>query len=303
MEGVKERERERGEEKESDEMEEEEKESDEMEEEEKESEAEEEGDEEEEDEDAEGAALVWQEGSYGEDDLGLPIMHWEALSLRIAELEKQEEEKREKTKSSSVLERGKVLSMSRPGERDRGKSKDSWEDGGEAEDCNSRVTALTARLSNQMNLQLCFINDSGSEEEEEDSGVTICTKNSKMVVKNGSGVQVSQQPQSPAATKSKSSGFKAALSALKNKLRTEQKRKSLVCGDPLLKNRKRDHSDLQASSLKELNTHRNSLNKAIQDLSTELVVHLQARDQLRTEQDAMLLEDLSPRTMPQDYLT
>ena len=88
MEGVKERERERGEEKESDEMEEEE----------KESEAEEEGGEEEEDEDAEGAALVWQEGSYGEDDLGLPIMHWEALSLRIAELEKQEEEKREKTK-------------------------------------------------------------------------------------------------------------------------------------------------------------------------------------------------------------
>ncbi|XP_052353595.1 schwannomin-interacting protein 1-like [Oncorhynchus keta] len=281
MEGVKEREGERGEEKESDEMEEEE----------KESEAEEEGDEEEEDdEDAEGAALVWQEGSYGEDDLGLPIMHWEALSLRIAELEKQEEGKREKTKSSSVLDRGKMLSMSLPGERGREKSKDSWEDGGEAEDCNSRVTALTARLSNQMNLQLCFINDSGSEEEEEDSGVTICTKNSKMVVKNGSGVQVSQQPQSPAATKSKSSGFKAALSALKNKLRTEQKRKSLVCGDPLLKNRKRDHSDLQASSLKELNTHRNSLNKAIQDLSTELVVHLQARDQLRTEQDAMLLE-------------
>ncbi|XP_064787254.1 schwannomin-interacting protein 1-like [Oncorhynchus masou masou] len=281
MEGVKERERELGEEKDSDEMEEEE----------KESEAEVEGDEEEEDEDAEEASLVWQEGSYGEDDLGLPIMHWEALSLRIAELEKQEEEKREKTKSSSVLEQGKMLSMSRPGERDRGKSKESWEDGGEAEDCNSRVTALTARLSNQMNLQLCFINDSGSEEEEEeDSGVTICTKNSKMVVKNGCSVQVSQQPQFPAATKSKSSGFKAALSVLKNKLRTEQKRKSLVCGDPLLKNRKRDHSDLQASSLKELNTHRNSLSKAIQDLSTELVVHLQARDQLRTEQDAMLLE-------------
>ncbi|XP_070293880.1 acidic leucine-rich nuclear phosphoprotein 32 family member E-like [Salvelinus sp. IW2-2015] len=150
MEGVKERERERGEEKESDETEEEEKESD---------EAEEEDDEEDEDEDSEGAALLWQEGSYGEDDLGLPIIHWEALSLHIAELEKQEEEKREKTKSSSVPERGKMLSMSRPGERDRGKmlsmsrpgerdrgkSKESWEDGGEEEDCDSRVTALTAR--------------------------------------------------------------------------------------------------------------------------------------------------------------
>lgn len=46
-------------------------------------------------EDLVGAALVWQE-RYGEDNLGLPIMHWEALSLRIAELEKQEEEKKEK---------------------------------------------------------------------------------------------------------------------------------------------------------------------------------------------------------------
>lgn len=30
-------------------------------------------------------------------DQGLPIMHWEDLSLRIAELEKQEEERRKKT--------------------------------------------------------------------------------------------------------------------------------------------------------------------------------------------------------------
>ena len=50
-------------------------------------------------------------------------------------------------------------------------------------------------------------------------------KNSKIVGKSGSSVQVRQQPKSPAppAAKSKSSGFKAALSALRNKLRTEQK--------------------------------------------------------------------------------
>lgn len=69
MEGEKEKERERGDEKESDETE----------------------------EDAEGAALLWQEG-YPEDDLGLPIMHWEDLSLRIAELEKQQEERRQREK-------------------------------------------------------------------------------------------------------------------------------------------------------------------------------------------------------------
>ncbi len=70
MDGEKEKERERGDEKESDETE----------------------------EDAEGAALLWQEGYPDDDDLGLPIMHWEDLSLRIAELEKQQEEQRQREK-------------------------------------------------------------------------------------------------------------------------------------------------------------------------------------------------------------
>lgn len=48
----------------------------------------------EDDESSEVAALAWQEG-YTEDNLSLPIMHWEALSLRIAELEREEEEKKE----------------------------------------------------------------------------------------------------------------------------------------------------------------------------------------------------------------
>lgn len=69
MDGEKEKERERGNEKESDETE----------------------------GDAEGAALLWQKG-YPDDDLGLPIMQWEDLSLRIAELEKQQEEQRQREK-------------------------------------------------------------------------------------------------------------------------------------------------------------------------------------------------------------
>lgn len=82
MEGVKERQRQQRDEKESNEAEDDRRSDDDT-------------DNEEEDEGSEGAALVWQEG-YGEDNLGLPIMHWEALSLRIAELEKQEQEKKEK---------------------------------------------------------------------------------------------------------------------------------------------------------------------------------------------------------------
>lgn len=100
MEGEKERQRQQREEKESNEAEDDRRSDDNA------------DNEEEDDESSEVAALVWQEG-YGEDNLSLPIMHWEALSLRIAELEKQEEEKKEKkTKVSghSVEEESMMLS-------------------------------------------------------------------------------------------------------------------------------------------------------------------------------------------------
>lgn len=59
-------------------------------------------------ESAEVAALIWQQG-YDEDTMSFPIMHWEALSLRIAELEKQEELKKEqkaKVRGQGVVEGG-----------------------------------------------------------------------------------------------------------------------------------------------------------------------------------------------------
>lgn len=52
-----------------------------------------------EDGNSERAVMVWQEG-HEKDELGNPIMHWEALSLCIAELEKQEEEKKAKVRAS-----------------------------------------------------------------------------------------------------------------------------------------------------------------------------------------------------------
>lgn len=94
MEGEKERQRQQREEKESNEAEDN-----------RTSDEDADNDEVEEEEDSECAALVWQEG-YGEDNLGLPIMHWEALSLRIAELEKQEEENKEKKAKVCRLGKG-----------------------------------------------------------------------------------------------------------------------------------------------------------------------------------------------------
>ncbi|XP_051231209.1 schwannomin-interacting protein 1 [Dicentrarchus labrax] len=235
--------------------------------------------EEEDDEGSEGAALVWQEG-YGEDNLGLPIMHWEALSLRIAELEKQEEEKKEKKAKSGVsLERGRApVSWM----EDRGRRAESWEDGDDA--CNSHVLALTSRLQTQMNLQLCFINNSESEEEEEEG------EKESSNTRRGT-VQVHNNPQPPAKPeKSKSRGFRNTLRNLRDRLRTDHKTLTAVCSDHVVQRRHLERSDLQNFSIKDLNALSTSLSKAIQDLSSELVGRLQVRDQLRTEQDAMLLE-------------
>ncbi|KAK5893833.1 hypothetical protein CgunFtcFv8_006667 [Champsocephalus gunnari] len=268
MEGEKERQRQQGEEKESNEAEDDRR-------------SDEDADNEEEEEDSECAALVWQEG-YGEDNLGLPIMHWEALSLRIAELEKQEEENKEKRAKSGVsLERGRApVSWS----EERGRRSESWEDGDDA--CNSHVLALTSRLQTQMNLQLCFINDSESEEEEEKE--SDISKESS--TRRGT-VQVQKNPQ-PAAKleKPKSRGFRNTLRNLRDRLRTDHKTLAAAGSDPEVQRRHVERSDLENFSLKDLNALCTSLSKTIQDLSSDLVGRLQARDQLRTEQDAMLLE-------------
>ncbi|XP_034413716.1 schwannomin-interacting protein 1 [Cyclopterus lumpus] len=260
MEGEKERQRQQREEKESNEAEEEE-------------EEEEEEEDDDEEEDSEGASLIWQEG-YGEDNLGLPIMHWEALSLRIAELEKQEEENKEKRAKSGVsLERGRApVSWT----EERGRRAESWEDGDDA--CNSHVLALTSRLQTQMNLQLCFINNSESEEEEEEE-------------RESSNTRVKKNPQPPAKPeKPKSRGFRNTLRNLRDRLRTDHRTLAATRSEPVVQRRHVERSDLQNFSLKDLSALCTSLSQTIQDLSSDLVGRLQVRDQLRTEQDAMLLE-------------
>ncbi|CAJ1086471.1 schwannomin-interacting protein 1 [Xyrichtys novacula] len=274
MEGEKERDREQREEKESNEAEEDdERISDDD------GAADNEEEEEDDDEGSEGAAMVWQEG-YGEDNLGLPIMHWEALSLRIAELEKQEEEKKAKGLSPD-RSRAPIGWM-----EERGRRGESWEDRDDA--CNSHVLALTSRLQTQMNLQLCFINNSESEEEEEKEGESS-NKESSSILRGTAQVQKSPQPAAK-PEKPKSRGFRNTLRSLRDRLRTDHKALSAARSDPVSKRRHLERSDLKKFSMKELNALNKSLSKNIQDLSSELVGLLQVRDQLRTEQDAMLLE-------------
>ncbi|KAK7910310.1 hypothetical protein WMY93_014994 [Mugilogobius chulae] len=219
-------------------------------------------------------------------------MHWEALSLRIAELEKQEEERREKNAKAGG-------SPDNNWSEDRGTRAENWDYEDDA--CNSHVMALTSRLQTQMNLQLCFINNSESEEEEEEEG-----SRKKDAANNKESAQLTKNPPQPSAkSSSKSSkssksaksdkpkssrGFRNTLRSLRDRLRTDHRTSSSAVKDAVIERRHLERSDLQNFSLKELNKVSTSLKQTIQDLSSELVSLLQIRDQLRTEQDAMLLE-------------
>ncbi|CAB1352589.1 unnamed protein product [Coregonus sp. 'balchen'] len=222
----------------------------------------------------EGAGRLHQNGGSSEDDQDLPIMHWEDLSLRIAELEKQEEERRERAKSTSGSEQGSV-SGGWAEERQGGLwRRDEWEDEEDYGRC--RVAVVSSRFHNHKNLQLCYINNSESEDDEAEEGA----------VKEGS-IGPGSHGYRPSGLKLE---VRAALSALKNKLLAEQKVEHLACSSVITKRTHLEHCDLQTCSIQQLNSLRTSLNHDIHDLSSELVGHLLIRDQLRTKQDAMLLD-------------
>ncbi|KAG9338978.1 hypothetical protein JZ751_024372 [Albula glossodonta] len=214
---------------------------------------------------ARGAALSCQEGtSMGDPDL--PIMHWEALSLRIAELEKQEEERKERLKSAGGMERGSVTGCWMD-ERDGG----SWWEDVEA-DRSRRITALTSRFTNQKNLQLCFINDSESDDDEEEEE-EVSRQSSREGVACGRGQSKQVPPPAAADGGRRSRGLKmevrAALSALRDKLWSEQREKEvrtmerLACSGAELKRKPLSLSELQALSLQQLDSLRASLTQAI----------------------------------------
>ncbi|XP_026213349.1 schwannomin-interacting protein 1 isoform X2 [Anabas testudineus] len=190
----------------------------------------------------------------------LPIMHWEDLGQRIAELEKQEQERVERAKrgTGKRTEEGGV-----------------WRNILEEEDEDFRrcwVTAVTSRFQNHRNLQLCFINNSDSEDEEEGTN--------KKVTGMGHGCHAAGLKQEVAI----------ALRTLRDKLLAEQKEKELAGSSSVAKRKHLEVWELKECSVQQLSSLRTSLQEDIHALSSELVAHLLVRDQLRTKQDAMLLD-------------
>ncbi|KAG5284510.1 hypothetical protein AALO_G00027490 [Alosa alosa] len=218
-----------------------------------------------------GSAAVQDVGSV--DDQSLPIMHWEALSLRIAELEKQEEERRERAKTLNIPERGRVFGSWKE-DRQHAFPTGQWVDSDE-DDCGGCRSPVTkSRFNSQKNLQLCFINNSESDEDEK-SG-SECSKESEARGGQSPGLKLEVQ---------------AALRALRDQLLAEQKEKErLTCSDSGMRRKLLDRSDLQTCSVQQLDSLRESLFQNIHDLSSQLVAQLLVRDHLRTKQDAMLLD-------------
>ncbi|KAK2882302.1 schwannomin-interacting protein 1 isoform X3 [Channa argus] len=201
----------------------------------------------------------------------LPLMHWEDLSQRIAELEKQEQERRERSKRGTGLRT----------EEEEGVWRDVWKE--EEEDFRRcRVAVVTSRFHNHRNLQLCFINNSDSEDEEDVS-------NKKVTGTGHNGCHAAGLKQEVAT----------ALRTLRDKLLAEQKEEEdkkstaamqLAGSRGVSKRKHLEHWELRDCSMQQLSSLRASLQQEVHTLSSELVAHLLVRDQLRTKQDAMLLD-------------
>ncbi|XP_057177444.1 schwannomin-interacting protein 1 isoform X2 [Triplophysa rosa] len=207
-------------------------------------------------------------------DRDLPIMHWEDLSLRIAELERQEEERRKKAESLDLPERDQVLG-SWTESKHHSLHREPWPDEEDYSPC--RFPVVTSRFNSPKNLQLCFINNSESEGDDEEgasSKESLCEADVRGSYSPGLKQEV-----------------RIALRSLRDKLLAEQKDTEQETHNNISIQRKiLSLTDLQTCSLLQLNALRTSLNEDIQDFSSELVKHLVIRDHLRTKQDALLLD-------------
>ncbi|TSK16146.1 P2Y purinoceptor 2 [Bagarius yarrelli] len=181
-------------------------------------------------------------------DQDLPIMHWEDLSLRIAELEKQEEERR-KNAEFMVLPDQEIVPGHWHHVKHQSFSKTPWEDGDNLG--GHRFPCITSRFNSSKKLQLCFINDTESDQES-DEGASFKEKTHESTGQRRQSAGLKQE-------------VRAALSELRDKLWAEQRQQQqLKHKDVSFRRRKLSRSDLQTCSVLQLNALKTSLNKDIQ---------------------------------------
>ncbi|XP_072905075.1 schwannomin-interacting protein 1-like [Hemitrygon akajei] len=225
-------------------------------------------------------------GCWGLEEPGgqLPIMNWEALESHIAGLQLRETERRARegprlrpveTPPSPTGRRRwdgtqRLVSWHRA-------DSTAWKALGATIGCESR-------FHSRMNLRLCFTNDSDSDND------------------TGDASEPSPEDPAPELVAGETSEAERALLARKRELEREAKRSLALVKRQLdlERQRQQEHaslgrgpltpSDLWEMSLLQLQDLRASVFTKIHRLNTQLMELLEVRDDLKTEQDAMLVE-------------
>ncbi|XP_051900742.1 schwannomin-interacting protein 1-like [Pristis pectinata] len=225
-----------------------------------------------------------------EADDPLPIMDWEALENHIAGLQLKETERR-------ARDGGRVPPVEPPpsptGRRRSGGARrlvswlradsTAWKAMGTSIGCESR-------FHSRMNLQLCFINDSSSESDAEESNEVSAEDPTPQLA----GGEASEAERALAARRKElEREAKRSLALVKRQLDQEKQRQREITASSngaLGRGQTLDPSDLWDMSVLQLQELQTSVFSQIHRLNTQLMELLEVRDDLKTEQDAMLVE-------------
>ncbi|CAH2247406.1 Hypothetical predicted protein [Pelobates cultripes] len=252
----------------------------------------------------------------------LPTMDWEALEKHLAGLQFQEQELRNQRQTKSNY------TSAQKNERESIRQKlalgSFFDDGpGLYTSCSkSGKPSLSSRLQSGMNLQICFVNDSGSDKDSDaddsktetslDTPLSPMSKQSSSYSDRDTTEEESESFEDMdfiSRQKKLQAEAKMALAMVKPmaKMQVEvekQNRKKSPVADLLphmphisesLMKRSLKPSDLRDMTIGQLQVIVNDLHSQIESLNEELVQLLLIRDELHMEQDAMLvdIEDLT----------
>ncbi|XP_071999014.1 schwannomin-interacting protein 1 isoform X2 [Engystomops pustulosus] len=252
----------------------------------------------------------------------LPTMDWEALEKHLAGLQFQEQESRNQKQARSNY------TSAQKNERESIRQKlalgSFFDDGpGLYTSCSkSGKPSLSSRLQSGMNLQICFVNDSGSDKDSDaddsktetslDTPLSPMSKQSSSYSDRDTTEEESESFEDMdfiSRQKKLQAEAKMALAMVKPmaKMQVEvekQNRKKSPVADLLphmphisecLMKRSLKPADLRDMTIGQLQVIVNDLHSQIESLNEELVQLLLIRDELHMEQDAMLvdIEDLT----------
>uniref|UniRef100_A0A803KBI9 Schwannomin-interacting protein 1 n=1 Tax=Xenopus tropicalis TaxID=8364 RepID=A0A803KBI9_XENTR len=261
-------------------------------------------------------------GTLMREEPQLPTMDWEALEKHLAGLQFQEQEARNQRQTKSNY------TSAQKNERESIRQKlalgSFFDDGpGIYTSCSkSGKPSLSSRLQSGMNLQICFVNDSGSDKDSDaddsktetslDTPLSPMSKQSSSYSDRDTTEEESESFEDMdfiSRQKKLQAEAKMALAMVKPmaKMQVEvekQNRKKSPVADLLphmphisecLMKRSLKPTDLRDMTIGQLQVIVNDLHSQIESLNEELVQLLLIRDELHMEQDAMLvdIEDLT----------